>query len=215
MELSCTHLQQARPLSARGEHYVLLEVASPHEEAFVQEQLLNCLSAAMQDEVVSDAVLASNQEQANAFWTLRESVPESMMRHYERRWMAFDVSVPIGRIDNFVQEVAQVIRERWPDAQTLLFGHVGDGNLHLNFALQDEQAAEAFMLCKTEITRCVYQLTMAHAGSISAEHGVGQDKRDLLPDYVDGAHMALMKALKAALDPRQLLNPGKLLSSVA
>ncbi|HSV81845.1 MAG TPA: FAD-binding oxidoreductase [Ramlibacter sp.] len=208
MALSCSHLGRATPLPAETPFAVLLEVSSPHPGDSLSEALLSCLQLAAEADVVTDAALASSQQQADFFWTLRESIPEAMLRAYAQR-SGHDISLPITRIPEFMQRADDLIASRWPQLRTLLFGHVGDGNLHFNFIVPEAIEAAEFRRVKTEATEAIYRLTEEFAGSISAEHGVGVHKKEMLQRLAPATHLALMRKLKDALDGRGLMNPGK------
>jgi len=208
MVLACQHLGRTAPLAAGTPFAVLLELASPHPGDSLTEALLSCLEQAAEAGVASDAALASSQQQADFFWTLRESIPESMLRAYAQR-SGHDISIPIARIPEFMRQAQELIATRWPRLGTLVFGHVGDGNLHFNFIVPAPMEAADFRRVKAEATDALYQLTDAFDGSISAEHGVGLHKKEMLHRLAPPAQLAVMRKLKDALDQQGVMNPGK------
>jgi FAD/FMN-containing dehydrogenase len=208
MALACRHLGRAAPLGGTVAYAVLVELSSPRPGEGLVDALLACLEETSCSGVVLDAALASSQQQADFFWMLRESVPEAMLRAYPQ-YSAHDIAVPIARIPEFIHEAQALVARRFPELKTLLFGHVGDGNLHFNFVAPEPLAAARFDGLAEEAAGALYQLTEAFGGSISAEHGIGQHKRVALSRTAPAEHLDLMRTLKAALDRRGLMNPGK------
>lgn len=179
--------------------YVLLEIATGGES----ELLENALLRAVETDLILDAVIAKNATEANNFWRLRHSIAEA--ERQEGRSLKHDISVPISRMEEFLRRGDEMLATLAPDGRLIAFGHVGDGNLHYNVLLppgSDNGAA---------VTAGIYSLVAEMDGSFSAEHGVGRLKRDYLAEYRSDAEIALMKTLKKALDPHNILNPGKVI----
>lgn len=188
--------------------YVLLELSSQHN-AGVAERLRALLETASEKRIVEDAAIAASLEQRAQFWKLRELLPDAERK--EGGSIKHDVSVPIAAIPAFLDEVCRAVTAAVPGARLCAFGHVGDGNIHCNVSRPVGAGPEAFLARWDEINIIVHNLVVAHHGSISAEHGIGQLKRDLLPKVKDKTAMEVMRAIKKALDPKGILNPGKLL----
>jgi FAD/FMN-containing dehydrogenase len=208
LSLACTHLRRARPLPGLDPYVVLLELSSPRAGGTLTEPLLECLGNATERGVVTDAVIASSDHQAQSLWEIRETVPEAMLRHFPQV-SAHDVSVPIARMAGFIEQLETMVAERWPQLSPLLFGHVGDGNLHLNFVSPQPIDAEVFGELERAATSASYALVGELGGSISAEHGIGTHKMNLFHRLEDKAHLDLMGTIKRTLDSRRTMNPGK------
>src|SRR5256885_952543 len=150
--------------------------------------------------VLRDAVLAQSGEQARSLWRLRESIPEAQFANVKH-----DVSVPVSKTPELIERAGAALESAFPGVRPYVFGHVGDGNLHYNVG------PEALIAQREAVNRIVYDAVASLGGSISAEHGLGQLKRDEIRRHKDPLELELMRALKQALDPRGLMNPGKLL----
>jgi len=185
---------------------VLCEV-SMAREAHAREVLEAALAEAFQEGLAEDAVLAESLAQAQSFWTIRESLPLSKRAFGTS--INHDVAVPVSRIPEFLKATEAAINESVPSAEIVAFGHVGDGNLHYSACEPKDASAPVLEDHKNEITRIVHAQAMAFGGSISAEHGVGRLKRDELDAIRSPAATAAMKAIKAALDPKGLFNPNR------
>ena len=198
------------PLAAASPWYVLMEVsggAGGGLEALTQAALEDAMSAAL----VSDATVAQNQAQARSFWHLREVISEAEKR--EGVSIKHDISVPVASIPAFIAEATAAVVEKFPGARPVCFGHMGDGNLHFNFSAPKGGDA-AFSAQWDEMQLVVHDIVKDYGGSISAEHGIGQMKRDVLPRYKSSEELDAMRALKAAFDPKNILNPGKTIPPV-
>ncbi len=194
----------------RGKHpwCVLLELSSQRGEGLL-ERLLALLEEASAKRIIADAAVASSLEQRANFWKLRELLPEAQSR--EGGSVKHDVSVPIASIPAFLEEAERAVVTAIPGARLVAFGHVGDGNIHCNVSQPIGAGKNAFLARWDEINAIVHGLVIAHNGSISAEHGIGQLKRDLLVKVKDKTAMDVMRAIKKVLDPKGILNPGKVL----
>ena len=212
LRLACAHLQRPAPIGGEGAYAVLVEITSPHAGESLEEELLHCLTAASDAGVLSDAVIASSEQQAETLWTIREAIPEAMLRAHPQ-FSAHDVSVPISSIPLFMRELDALVATRWPSLATVLFGHVGDGNLHLNFVTPVPIDSTDFARAKAEATESVYRLVNDFAGSISAEHGIGIGKLDMFQKLESPAQLELMRRVKDALDAQGLMNPGKIFAN--
>jgi FAD/FMN-containing dehydrogenase len=200
----------APPLPAGEGLVVLLECAAPvgadagaeGTAGAAMPALEACLSACLEEGLVDDAALATSIRQARDMWALREAHTIDELPHL----INYDVSLPIGDIGAFVEQSRAALLARWPHSVNLFFGHIGDSNVHIGVSLIDLHAHG-----EEAVDRVVYEVVREMGGSISAEHGIGQLKRSFL-DYSRGpAEIALMRQVKAALDPKGILNPGKVL----
>ena len=187
---------------------MLFEIASQSDEA-LGDELFAFLEAATARGLVEDATVASSLAQARALWALRESISESQ-KHFGGS-IKHDVSVPIASVPAFLTDVGPAVQAAIPGARLCAFGHLGDGNIHCNIQQPEGADKQAFLARWDEVNTIVHGIVGRYDGSISAEHGIGQMKRDLLPQVKDPVALETMRAIKRALDPQGILNPGKVL----
>jgi D-lactate dehydrogenase (cytochrome) len=167
------------------------------------------LSQALERGIVEDATIASSLEQRKAFWTLREVM--SPVQKFEGGSIKHDVSVPVAAVPAFIAEADAAVVKLIPGARPFPFGHLGDGNIHYNVSQPVGAETKAFLARWSDMHDLVHGIVAKHGGSISAEHGIGVMKRDELPQFKDAVALDVMRRLKAALDPQNILNPGKIL----
>ncbi len=211
LEMVLRHIPGTRdPLATSSPWYVLMEV-SGGAGASLEILTQSALEEAAGAELLTDAVVAQNQAQARSFWHMRETISEAEKR--EGVSIKHDISVPVASIPAFIAEATAVVVEKFPGARPICFGHMGDGNLHFNFSAPVGQDA-AFSAQWDEVQLTVHDIVKTYSGSISAEHGIGQMKRDLLPRYKSSEELDAMRALKHAFDPKNILNPGKTVPAV-
>jgi FAD/FMN-containing dehydrogenases len=158
---------------------------------------------------VVDAAIAESVAQSKALWHLRESIP--LAEKELGKSIKHDVSIPVSKMAAFVEQTNAALQASFPGIQHIIFGHLGDGNLHYNVSRGDSYTEADLLARQADIYRLVHESVRQFSGSISAEHGVGQLKRDALPRYKDPVEMVLMRRIKQALDPHGLMNPDKLL----
>lgn len=207
VELACRHIPGCRdPLDGASPWYLLVALASPAEGEWLAAALERVLAAGHEAGRLTDAAVAASLEQAAAFWRVRESVPEAQSR--EGASIKHDVSVPVSALPAFVAEATAAIEAAIPGVRVCPFGHVGDGNLHFNLCQPEDAAPDAFLARWDEANRIVHDIVARMGGSFAAEHGIGRLKPDALTRYADPAKLELMHAIKAALDPQGILNPG-------
>jgi FAD/FMN-containing dehydrogenase len=163
----------------------------------------------MEQGLVLDATIAASAAQAQAMWRLRESIPEAQVR--DGGGIKHDVSVPISRMAEFVETAKAACEAHEPGVRVLSFGHVGDGNVHFNLCRPLNVDKKAFEVRWEEFNRIVHDIVVSIGGSISAEHGIGRLKREEFAHYASPVELDLMRAIKKALDPYGLMNPGKVL----
>jgi FAD/FMN-containing dehydrogenase len=210
LELDMQHLPGiADPLARPYEHYVLLEFASAEGEGALRERAEAVLAAAMEAGLVLDAAIAASEAQARQLWRIREGIPEA--QKLEGGGIKHDVSVPVSRIADFIAEARAACEAHEPRARVLAFGHVGDGNVHFNLCRPVGGDAAAFQARWDEFSRIVHDIVMRMGGSISAEHGIGRLRRGEFHRYAAPLELEMMRAIKKALDPQGIMNPGKML----
>jgi len=170
---------------------------------------MKILEAGMERELIEDAAIAASLDQRADFWRLRELLSE--MQKFEGGSIKHDVSVPVASIPRFLEEATAAVERFMPGARPCPFGHLGDGNIHYNVSQPVGMDKQAFLDRWYEMNEVVHGVVTRLHGSISAEHGVGTLKRDLLPGVKDPVSLDVMRAIKRALDPAGVLNPGKVL----
>ena len=195
------------PFATAHPWYVLVEVSSSGEEVAGELELV--LAAAYADGLLVDAVLATSLDQTASFWRLRESLSE--VQRHEGGSIKHDVAVPVRSVPDFLRRGMEAVARLMPDARPLPFGHLGDGNIHFNISQPVGADKAAFLARWEEVNAVIHGVVAAFGGSISAEHGIGRLKRDLLPAAKDPVELALMREIKAMLDPNGIMNPGKVL----
>ena len=196
------------PLESEYPWYALIELSSLRPEE-AQPSLEKILMAALEEEIVADAVLASSLSQSEDFWRLREMLSEVQLN--EGGSIKNDVSVPVAALPEFLNRAVDAVRKLIPDCRPVPFGHYGDGNIHFNISQPEGADKASFMTHWDEIVAAVNEIVLDLDGSISAEHGVGRMKRELLTQVKSPIEMAMMRQIKHALDPKGILNPGKVI----
>jgi len=212
------HVNAARlPLAGRSPWYVLIEVSvfgeGRHDEAHAAAAIEGLLEAALEQDLATDAALSASVAQFRSLWALREDISES--QGAEGKAIKHDIALPISRIAEFIASTDAAIARAFPGQRMVVFGHLGDGNLHYNVSpaigkIGPEHHA-AFVALEGPMNRLVHDAVVAQGGSISAEHGLGVLRRDESARYKSAVELRLMAAVKSALDPHGLMNPGKVL----
>ncbi|MDP6813130.1 MAG: FAD-binding oxidoreductase, partial [Alphaproteobacteria bacterium] len=187
--------------------YVLLEVSGQGAPGSLREPVEELLGEGLEAGHVLDAVPAASEAQAEALWKIREAIPEA--QNHEGTSVKHDVSVPLSRIAEFIERADAALEAAYPGIRGVAFGHIGDGNIHYNPAQPEAADAEAFAAEYGAINRIVHDLIAELNGSISAEHGLGRLRREEAKRYKPAIEMELMRTVKAALDPANIMNPGK------
>ena len=196
--------------SVGAPYFVLLENSDHESETHARALFEHLLETAMEKELVSDAVVAESLNQARHLWHLRESIP--LAQAEEGLNIKHDISIPVSRIAEFVAQTDALLQREIPGVRLVNFGHLGDGNLHFNVQAPEDGDAQAFLREQEDrVNTLVFDAVARFGGSISAEHGVGSLKADKLPRYKSAVALDLMRAIKQALDPQNLLNPGRVL----
>ncbi len=187
--------------------FVLLQADDAAANSSLPSEIESALADAISEDVALDATIAQSAAQAAALWALREHIPEA--QRLEGPNMKHDISVPVSRIPMFLDQARGALDAAFPGVRYVVFGHLGDGNLHYNLSAPASADPATFIAATPRANRIVYDLTAEHGGSFSAEHGVGQMKREELIHYKPAIEVELMRRVKRALDPEGTLNPGK------
>ncbi|MET0964088.1 MAG: FAD-binding oxidoreductase [Noviherbaspirillum sp.] len=210
LSLVSKHFPQMRAgFSQAYPQYVLLEISDGESEEHATGMLESLVSEAMEHDVLSDAIVASSIAQSKAMWSLREHI--TLAQAAEGKHIKHDVSVPISSIADFINETDLLLQQAFPACRMVTFGHLGDGNLHYNVSAPEDVMDEEFIGHQDAINQIVHDSTVRFGGSISAEHGLGMLKRDEIKRYKSPVELSLMSRIKEALDPLNIMNPGKVL----
>ncbi|MDQ7989500.1 MAG: FAD-binding oxidoreductase [Candidatus Dactylopiibacterium sp.] len=197
-----------RPLEVAAPWYALMELTDGARQDDLDGLMTRVLEEAFEAGLVLDGVVAANEAQADALWALRENISEAQKK--EGFSVKHDVSVPVSRIPEFLARADAALAQRFPGVRVVAFGHAGDGNLHYNPSMPAGGAENAaFIARSSEVNRVVHDIVDELGGSISAEHGLGQLKREEIRRYKSALELDMMRAIKKALDPHGLMNPGK------
>ncbi|MEX1147968.1 MAG: FAD-binding oxidoreductase, partial [Sphingomonadales bacterium] len=211
LQIVLDHFSDARrPMATLGPWYVLIELTDLQSEDTARASLEALLEASFEAGIVSDGTVAASVAQAREFWALRERIAEAMAKGGKS--IKHDLSVPISAIPEFLSETDTAVAAGWPDIRFIVFGHLGDGNIHYDFIAAEGADQDAFYAYQDGINRVVHDKVHQYCGSISAEHGLGTLRRDEADRYRDPVERKLMGRVKAALDPMGILNPGKLVA---
>ncbi|HZE42955.1 MAG TPA: FAD-binding oxidoreductase [Steroidobacteraceae bacterium] len=199
----------ANPLAFDSPWYLLIELGSPNPQQNLTGLLTSELEDAAAAGTVKDAMLATSLAQAQAMWKLRESVPEAQRRHGAS--IKHDVSVPVSAIPTLIEKGTVLANELAPEGDVVSYGHAGDGNLHFNLSQKPGADLELFVGRTHALEHAMFDLVESLGGSISAEHGIGRLKAEEFARRADPVELRVMHELKRALDPKGILNPGKVL----
>jgi FAD/FMN-containing dehydrogenase len=210
LQLVAKHFPQMRiPFQQNYPQYVLLELSDNESEDHANAMLESVISAALEQDIIQDAVVASSIAQSKALWNLREHIP--LAQAEEGKNIKHDISVPISRIGDFIRATDVQLQQNFPGCRLVTFGHLGDGNLHYNVSPPENGSHDEFIEKQEAVNRVVHDSVHQFGGSISAEHGLGALKRDEIRRYKSDVEMNLMQVIKRALDPLDLMNPGKVI----
>lgn len=186
---------------------VLIELSSMDSEEKTRLDIQNLLIGAMDSNLVLDGIVADSIEQSKAMWGIRETIPEAQLQL--GNVIKHDISLPISELNEFIQTTDARLKESWPDIDIIVFGHVGDGNLHYNIVGMNLVASALLENRRGQINRLVHDQVYLHNGSFSAEHGIGQAKVTELTERKSSVEMTLMRAIKKSVDPLYIMNPNK------
>ncbi len=209
LEMAVRHVEGCSdPLAEPSPWYVLIELYGGREDGSLGAALETVLARAFEDALVPDAALAQNAQQAADFWRLREGIVEGQL--YEGGSIKNDVSVAVSRVPAFIATASAEVERLCPGIRPVAFGHVGDGNVHFNLSQPESAERDDFLARWDEIAHAVHDVTARMGGSISAEHGLGRMKVQEAERLKSPVELAMMRAVKRCFDPRNLMNPGKL-----
>jgi FAD/FMN-containing dehydrogenase len=210
LDLVIKHIPGSRdPLPGPHPWYVLIELSDSTTGNALAELMEDALGRSSESGEIRDAVMAASQQQRDELWKLRENISEA--QKIEGPSIKHDVSVPVSRVPELIERAGDALARRFPDIRIVAFGHVGDGNIHYNCSKAERQEARAFFEQATQVNHVVYEVVNALGGSISAEHGLGQLKRDEIKLYKSPLELEMMRSIKRTLDPHGLMNPGKVI----
>lgn len=210
LELVHRHFPQyQRIFSEPSNFYVLLELSGYDQEDSTHQQLEQLITAAIEADLILDAIIATSIAQAKNCWALRESISSAQAK--EGKNIKHDISLPISVIAHFVDDASSSLEQSFAGCRMVTFGHLGDGNLHFNVSPPIGNQDDDFLHHQAEINRIVHDKTDQYKGSISAEHGIGTLKKQELLRYKSPVELQLMRTIKQALDPNNIMNPGKIL----
>jgi FAD/FMN-containing dehydrogenase len=195
------------PLSERYAWHILIELSSSAEDSGLDAVIESLFETAIEDGLVLDGTIAASEAQAKNLWALREYISEAQKP--EGGSIKHDVSVPVSRVPEFLRRADAITEKTIPGSRPVTFGHAGDGNIHYNVTQPEGADTVAFLAQWDRLNEAIHDLVHEMNGSFSAEHGVGQLKRAALEKYRSPVEVALMRKIKAALDPNDLMNPGK------
>ena len=196
-----------QPQLSAHPYYVLVEFSSQEQQSVVNQALETVLHQALDNNLIADAAVAASLAQSGEFWKIRESISEAQKA--EGKNIKHDISIPISCIGDFIASTDALLQQQFPGCRMVTFGHVGDGNLHYNVSAPINSSVDAFLMEQNAINRVVYDSVDACSGSISAEHGLGALKCEEILRYKSPVEMQLMRSIKQALDPNNIMNPGK------
>jgi FAD/FMN-containing dehydrogenase len=209
LQLVLRHIPGTRaPVSGEHGWHVLVEATTADAAIDIAAELERLLGAALQQGIVADAVIAANETQADAFWKIRDAISEA--ERAEGQTLANDISVAVSEMPRFVVDAKEQVERAFPGVIASGFGHLGDGNIHFHVRAANHAAPNWYEAEGAEITRFVDDLVTAAGGSISAEHGIGQLKRAEFARLAEPGRVHALRAIKQALDPLGIMNPGKL-----
>ena len=207
--VAAAHAMFGHTVPVAGPAHVLVEAKGEGAPGSLRAMLEEALAQALEKGLARDAVVAQSNAQAEAMWAIRHSLSDAEKRHYGMA-NSHDISVPVEAMPDFLDAVGAAIEGEFPGVSVSGYGHLGDGNIHLHVRAMERASDDWRATEGAAIERRVHDMVMAHGGSISAEHGIGQMKREEL-ERLDPERVGLLRRLKAALDPEGILNPGKLI----
>ncbi|WP_150909994.1 FAD-binding oxidoreductase [Marinobacter halotolerans] len=199
------HGQVQAPFETEAPYYALLEFESVSDQ--VMDDAMALFEQCMENGWVLDGVISQSETQAQNLWQLRERISESIA---PRTPYKNDISVVVSKVPGFLREIDEVVTEHYPDFEIIWFGHIGDGNLHLNILKPEDMAKEDFFEKCQQVNKWVFEIVQRYEGSVSAEHGVGMTKKPYLEYTRSSAEIAYLKGIKQVFDPKGVMNPGKI-----
>ncbi|MDN6319308.1 MAG: FAD-binding oxidoreductase [Marinobacter sp.] len=199
------HGQVQAPFETEAPYYALLEFEATSDQ--VMDDAMTLFEQCMESGWVLDGVISQSETQANSLWQLRERISESIA---PRTPYKNDISVVVSKVPEFLSEIDELVAKEYPDFEIIWFGHIGDGNLHLNILKPEDMAKEDFFEKCQQVNKWVFEIVERYQGSVSAEHGVGMTKKPYLQYTRSEAEIAYLKGIKQVFDPNGIINPGKI-----
>ncbi|MCY4321447.1 MAG: FAD-binding oxidoreductase, partial [Bdellovibrionaceae bacterium] len=190
------------PLQKRYPFYILIEL-----EEYDSEKAFSLFEKFYEKNILKEAILSQNSSQYEEIWSLRENISESLSAHKPYK---NDISVKVSKIIEFLKDIEKLLNIKYPNFEVIIFGHIGDGNLHINILKPNNLSRENFIKECEKVNKSVFELVKKYKGSISAEHGVGLLKKNYLSYSCSPEEIKLMKDIKKLFDPDNILNPGKI-----
>ena len=200
---------QRDPLESPHPWYVLAEISSGRSQEDATGLAEGIFGEAIENGLVKDAVIAGSISRQRELWAIRETLPGAQKP--EGGSIKHDISVPVHAVPGFLEQAGKIVEQELPGSRVVAFGHMGDGNIHYNISQPEGADTAAFMANRLAINDAIHALVLSMDGSISAEHGIGQMKREMLAATKQAEELDLMRRIKAAIDPRGIMNPGKML----
>src|SRR5262249_8291520 len=195
------------PLQEQRDYYALIELGAPTLESGLRAALEAAIATAIEDGLVADATIAGSEEQARRLWFVREAVVE--LQKFAGASIKHDIAVAVSRVPAFIEQAIAAVAQALPGIRVVPFGHIGDGNIHFNLYRPEDMADDEFLTRRLALSRIVHDIVDMQDGSISAEHGVGRLRREDIVRYKPAVEIELMRRIKQALDPDDIMNPGK------
>jgi FAD/FMN-containing dehydrogenase len=210
LQFACQHIPDCNdPFDHSHDWYVLLALQGSGATLDLDAMLHGLLALTLEEDIIVDAVVASNEAQAERLWGLRGGMVEA--QRFEGGSIKHDISVKVSLVPEFIQRAVSAVKNRLPDIRPCPFGHVGDGNIHFNLSQPLEMDTQEYLSLQGEVNRIVLDIVADLGGSFSAEHGVGMLKLEEMQRYKDPVSVELMRSIKKTIDPNRLFNPGKVL----
>ncbi len=208
LELVVEHIPDTNnPFAEKHPCHGLIELGG--SDAGTRENLENILAGAIDDNIITDAVIAASDSQRENLWRLRETIPEAQKK--EGASIKHDIAVMPSQIPEFIDRATQIVKNKLPGVRPIAFGHMGDGNIHFNLSQPKGMDGHKFLEMWTSFNRLVHELIAEMGGSFSAEHGIGKLKTNEMKRYKSAVELELMRNLKKTLDPQNIMNPGKVI----
>ena len=202
-------LRTRMPMALESPWYVMVEIAAAHPAVPLKEMLEDTLAEAAEAGDCTDAVLAANEDQRAGFWRIREDYPDCQRRNGP--YVGTDTAVPVSSVPRFLARVEKELVANWPEGELFMIGHAGDGNIHLGMGAPKGMEYKDWASRAAGLEALVNSIAVEMGGSFSAEHGIGQSKRHAMASLKDPVALDVMRAIKGAIDPESLMNPGKML----
>jgi D-lactate dehydrogenase (cytochrome) len=209
LEFACRHIAGVTdPLGEPHENYLLVEFSGARPDGGMADNMTAFLEGAFEDGLLLDGTMAQSEAQRAELWRIREAIVEA--QKHEGGSIKHDIAVPVDKSPEFIRRAVAAVTAAMPGVRPLPFGHIGDGNIHFNLSQPTDMDEQEFLSHWAEMNRITHDIVAELDGSISAEHGLGRLKRQEITRYKSALELDLMRKVKSALDPKGIMNPGKL-----